>query len=131
MRGEDDLRKIIYQFQNEIYYYSQMQLLVMYPNQKNYYQRLIQQRTEDFIRLVGQFYNRSDESSRNLQRQKAFTIEELSTYDGAEGRPAYVAVNGNVYDVSKEATWGAGTHFGLYAGKDLTPQFMGCHQGML
>jgi predicted heme/steroid binding protein len=36
-----------------------------------------------------------------------------------------------VYDLSREGTWGGGTHFGLYAGKDLTPQFMGCHKGML
>ena len=59
--------------------------------------------------------------------QKEFTLEELAQYDGSGGKPAYVAVNGIVYDVSIEATWGGGTHFGLYAGKDLTAQFQGCH----
>jgi predicted heme/steroid binding protein len=59
--------------------------------------------------------------------QKEFTLEELAQYDGSGGKPAYVAVNGIVYDVSNEATWGGGTHFGLYAGKDLTAQFKGCH----
>ena len=56
-----------------------------------------------------------------------FTIEELSKYDGRDGRPAYVAVNGIVYDVSNEATWGGASHFGLIAGKDLTSAFNGCH----
>ncbi|MFT9497931.1 cytochrome b5 domain-containing protein [Anaerosolibacter sp.] len=59
--------------------------------------------------------------------QKEFTLEELAQYDGSGGKPAYVGVNGIVYDVSNEATWGGGTHFGLYAGKDLTAQFQGCH----
>lgn len=69
----------------------------------------------------------SDNQSLHQAQQSTFTIEELAQYDGAEGRPAYVAVKGIVYDVSREATWGGGTHFGLYAGKDLTNQFEGCH----
>ena len=59
--------------------------------------------------------------------EKEFTIEELGYYDGSGGKPAYVAVKGIVYDVSREATWGGGTHFGLYAGKELTGPFQGCH----
>ncbi|MCM0650702.1 hypothetical protein NBE98_20270 [Clostridium swellfunianum] len=58
---------------------------------------------------------------------KMFTLEELAQNDGSNGRPAYVAVNGIVYDVSNERTWGGGTHFGLIAGKDLTMQFQSCH----
>jgi predicted heme/steroid binding protein len=58
---------------------------------------------------------------------REFTLEVLAQYDGSMGRPAYVAVNGIVYDVSTEATWGGATHFGLIAGKDLTEQFQGCH----
>lgn len=67
----------------------------------------------------------------NIISQNEFTSEELAAFDGSHGKPAYVAVNGNVYDMSKEAVWGGGTHFGLYAGKDLTPQFMACHKGMV
>lgn len=59
--------------------------------------------------------------------QKEFTLEELANYDGSSGKPAYVAVNGVVYDMSGVASWGGGTHFGLYAGKDLTSQFENCH----
>lgn len=61
--------------------------------------------------------------------QRVFTNEELAQYDGSGGRPAYVAVNGIVYDVSLDATWGGGTHFSLYSGRDLTGAFMGCHGG--
>jgi predicted heme/steroid binding protein len=64
------------------------------------------------------------------RQMKEFTLEELAQYDGSGGKPAYVAVEGIVYDLSKEATWGGGTHFGLIAGKDLTAQFKGCH-GMM
>lgn len=64
----------------------------------------------------------------NLCRQsREFTLDELAQYDGSMGRPAYVAVNGIVYDVSNEATWGGASHFGLMAGMDLSPQFQGCH----
>lgn len=64
----------------------------------------------------------------NLCRQsREFTLDELAQYDGSMGRPAYVAVNGIVYDVSNEATWGGASHFGLMAGMDLSQQFQGCH----
>lgn len=58
---------------------------------------------------------------------KEFTPEELAQYDGSNGRSAYVAVDGIVYDVSNNPAWGGGTHFGVYAGKDLTDQFKACH----
>ncbi|GAA0079730.1 hypothetical protein B2H94_07340 [Clostridium sporogenes] len=74
--------------------------------------------------------NRTSEGN-NMERQKEFTLEELKKYDGSNGKPAYVAVNGIVYDVSSEATWGGGTHFGLYSGKDLSSEFLGCHKGMI
>ena len=65
----------------------------------------------------------------NMYRQKQCTLEELAEFDGSGGKPAYVAVNGIVYDVSVNGAWGGGTHFGLYAGRDLTAQFGGCHNG--
>jgi len=61
---------------------------------------------------------------------KEFTTEELSTYNGINGKPAYVAINGVVHDMSKITAWRDGTHFGLFAGKDLSTEFMECHQGM-
>lgn len=61
--------------------------------------------------------------------QTTFTTEELAKFDGKNGNPAYVAVNGVVYDVTNNAVWAAATHFGLSAGRDLTNQFASCHQG--
>ena len=64
------------------------------------------------------------------REQRKFTLEELSQYDGSNGKPSYVAIEGIVYDLSKESAWVLGTHFGLTAGKDLTEQFNSCH-GMI
>ena len=52
---------------------------------------------------------------------KKFTLNELKQYDGREGRPAYIAYNGKVYDVSESFLWMEGDHQGQHvAGKDLT-----------
>jgi predicted heme/steroid binding protein len=65
------------------------------------------------------------------QETRSFTVEELSYYNGRNGIPAYVAVNGIVYDVSSLLRWSGGQHFGMQAGRDLTGAFMGCHQGIM
>jgi predicted heme/steroid binding protein len=131
MKSQYDLRAMICQFQKEICYYSQMQIFSTCPYVKAHFERLIKVRTEEFINVLSAASNESNENSGTFERQKEFTLEELATYNGASGRAAYVAVNGIVYDLSKEATWGGGTHFGLYAGKNLSTEFMGCHKGMV
>lgn len=60
---------------------------------------------------------------------RLFTQDELSRYNGRDGNPAYVAVNGIVYDVTNTAAWGGATHFGLAAGTDVTSRFASCHAG--
>jgi predicted heme/steroid binding protein len=54
--------------------------------------------------------------------QKVFTLSELSQYDGKNGQPAYVAVDGVVYDVTSAKDWNNGSHQGYSAGKDLTQE---------
>ena len=52
-----------------------------------------------------------------------FTQEELARYHGREGRPAYVAHGGKVYDVSGSFRWRGGRHQVLHrAGGDLTQE---------
>ena len=42
---------------------------------------------------------------------RSFTHNELAQYNGQEGRPAYIGVRGNVYDVSEVPEWkGAEIH---------------------
>jgi predicted heme/steroid binding protein len=53
--------------------------------------------------------------------QRKFTLEELKQYDGKDGRPAYIAYKGKVYDVTDNYLWIDGDHQGEHAaGKDLT-----------
>ena len=65
--------------------------------------------------------------SNYYRQEKEFTLEELSQYTGDKGKPAYVAIEGIVYDISNSKAWGGGTHFGLTAGQDLTSEFNSCH----
>ncbi|AOT73033.1 hypothetical protein Gferi_07485 [Geosporobacter ferrireducens] len=106
--SSDPYQRMIYEglFNNEVRRLKYLQLYAQPPSQPS---------------------NQVDENA--LPNQREFTLEELAQYDGSDGRSAYVAVNGIVYDVSLEATWGGGTHFSLYAGRDLTGAFMGCHSG--
>ena len=54
---------------------------------------------------------------------KEFTLEELAEFDGQDGRPAYVAYQGVVYDVTESAMWDEGDHEGQHkAGRDLTAE---------
>ena len=51
------------------------------------------------------------------------TEQELARYDGQDGRAAYIAVGGTVYDVSTSPYWQNGRHEGLHqAGRDLTQE---------
>lgn len=57
------------------------------------------------------------------RKQKEFTLDELSQYDGKNGRRAYVAIEGIVYDVSNELIFRKVKNIGVIAGKDLTELF--------
>jgi predicted heme/steroid binding protein len=50
-----------------------------------------------------------------------FTRDELSKYNGKNGMPNYVAVQGKVYDVTKSGLWEDGEHQGMHtSGRDLS-----------
>jgi predicted heme/steroid binding protein len=51
------------------------------------------------------------------------TFNELAGYDGQNGRRAYVAVNGTIYDVTDSPHWANGLHPPDHqAGHDLTEE---------
>lgn len=58
---------------------------------------------------------------------KQFTVETLAEYDGKDGHPAYIAVDGLVYDVTDNSNWRSGEHHGFRAGQDLTSEFESEH----
>lgn len=61
---------------------------------------------------------------------KEYDLEELSKCDGKEGRPAYVAHRGRVFDVSGSARWKGGLHMKRHhAGMDLTTDIKGAPHG--
>ena len=54
---------------------------------------------------------------------REFTVEELAAFDGKDGRAAYAAYKGTVYDISASAMWVEGDHEGWHAaGADLTAE---------
>lgn len=55
------------------------------------------------------------------------TLEQLSMYDGKDGNKAYIAVDGDIYDVTDE--WTNGFHNGINAGQDVTEDIMGAPHG--
>ncbi len=60
------------------------------------------------------------EPSASAEPELVLTLEELSQYNGKDGQPAYVAVDGVIYDFSNIPEWKDGEHNGYSAGNDLT-----------
>lgn len=51
------------------------------------------------------------------------TLAQLASFDGHEGRSAYVAYQGMVYDLTDSPMWPGGEHQDLHgAGADLTQE---------
>ena len=77
---------------------------------------------------IGTFGSNSTDTSGNqsttISTEKTFTLEELSQYNGKDGQPPYIALNGLVYDVSNLVEWRLGQHYGgVKAGTDITLEF--------
>ena len=60
---------------------------------------------------------------------RTITMAEVEANDGLEGRPAWIAVNGIVFDVSESAGWEDGEHRGVRAGTDGTDLFVSSPHG--
>jgi predicted heme/steroid binding protein len=56
-----------------------------------------------------------------LVGKRELTPEELDSFDGRDGRRAYIAYKGVIYDVTMGGSWSSGVHMGRHqAGQDLT-----------
>ncbi|KRL66828.1 cytochrome b5 domain-containing protein [Companilactobacillus versmoldensis] len=54
--------------------------------------------------------------------EKNLTLDELKKYNGQDGNPAYVAVDGVIYDVTNVEPWAGGKHHGHTAGGDMSEE---------
>ncbi len=52
----------------------------------------------------------AEEMDHSKMEMKEFSINELAKYNGQNGSPAYIAVDGVVYDVSNDKHWKNGEH---------------------
>ena len=57
------------------------------------------------------------------------TIEQLAMYNGENGNPSYIAVNGVVYNITGVSAWASGSHNGGVAGTDVTELIGGAGHG--
>lgn len=114
---------------NELKYISSM-CTIMY--EKMFYDSLIQQEMHKMYTLKKYIANMKNAGKLFRQNadsmQQTFTLQELAKFDGKNGNPAYIAVDEIVYDVTFEAVWAGGKHFGLEAGNDLSNEFKKCHE---
>lgn len=72
--------------------------------------------------LVGCSPKTEPESTPVDAEELVLTTEELSEFNGLDGKPAYIAVDGVVYDVSNVEPWKGAKHNGYSAGNDLTEE---------
>lgn len=72
-------------------------------------------------RSMPRFNGRPRYARKGDMSEKEFTRDELAGFDGKDGRPAYVAVDGVVYDASGSMLWRGGNHVRAHdAGADLS-----------
>jgi predicted heme/steroid binding protein len=68
---------------------------------------------------------KEDEIETDENGQLLLTLSQLSQFDGKDGRRAFIAVSGVVYEVTNSPRWRNGIHNGdsrIAAGNDLTSQ---------
>ena len=62
---------------------------------------------------------------------KEFSREELTKFNGEDGKPVYLAYEGKVYDVSESKLWKTGLHMRRHqAGTDLSEEIGGAPHGV-
>jgi predicted heme/steroid binding protein len=81
--------------------------------------------TEETPPIVEDPAGDADQSDEALE----LTLTEMKKYNGQNGKPAYIAVDGIIYEVTDVSHWKGGTHNGQKAGIDLTEALNGAPHG--
>lgn len=105
---------------NEINYYKNLMTLTRGQDRFFYFRDNLRKICNDLYNII---------EFRRISYRQQFTLEELANYNGENGKLAYVAVDGIVYDVTSQNLWVNGTHSVVSAGKDLTSEYKTCHNG--
>lgn len=63
-----------------------------------------------------------EEKPKVEEKMVELTLEELKEFNGKEGKRAYVAVDGIIYDMTDSSLWKDGEHNNFSAGNDLTEE---------
>jgi predicted heme/steroid binding protein len=61
---------------------------------------------------------KDDETTEEVMLE--LSLDELAAFNGENGQPAYVAVDGVIYNLTNSKLWKEGQHNGFQAGADLT-----------
>lgn len=64
-----------------------------------------------------------DNESEEGYRAREFNMKDLEKYNGVGDNPAYIAVNGTVYDITGEKLFNVLAGLGIKAGTDLSQEF--------
>lgn len=95
-------------------------LLLEYPRE---YSEIIIEKMNSISKEISNYLNS------NNRALPEFTLEQVAKFNGQNGMPAYIIISGTVYDTSDVDVWSGGSHFGVFAGNDLTEAFINCHLG--
>ena len=69
-----------------------------------------------------------EESEEPSSTLPVYNAQTLAEFDGRDGRRAYIAIDGVVYDLTGSPRWRNGNHNGFQAGQDLSRQIPQDHR---
>lgn len=84
---------------------------------------------DDLTQKAGEAVETAKEALSGEMEPVMLTLEELKEFNGKNGKPAYIAVDGVIYDVTESPLWKGGMHNGFEAGQDLTEALKGAPHG--
>lgn len=84
---------------------------------------------------ASEFQSKTAKESKPLTLNKQLTpynltLKELKNFNGKEGKKAFIAVDGTIYDVTSAKGWVSGNHKGVDAGQDVSKEILKAPHGM-